>query len=277
MSNKTLKEMRKQIVLCAVSGGGGHIASSFSSLEIIWSLYQGGVLNIDPNNPLSKNRDRFILSKGHAALALYVCLADIGFFKESELERFAKSKSFLGGEPFIDVPGVETITGSLGHGLPYSIGLALGLKKKKICNKVFVLLGDGECQEGSVWESAAIASALKLDNLTIIIDNNKIQKMAYVDDIYGNPNWGNKWKAFGYSVYEVNGHDTKELIRILSKKNEFNKPRVIIANTVKGKGVSFIENNINWHYKLPSKKEWKIISNELDISEKEIEYAKSIH
>lgn len=275
--NNDLKVLRKKIILSALAGGGGHIASSFSSLEIIWALYEGKVMSVNPCNPQWENRDRFILSKGHAALALYVCLADMGFFDDSLLETFTRPNSILGGEPLNDIPGVETPTGSLGHGLSYGIGLSLGFKHKGENNKVFVLIGDGECQEGSIWEAAGLGSALQLNNLTVILDSNEIQKMDYVKNIYGNVDWKTRWESFGWIATEVDGHNVDELVSELSKENVSDKPKIVIAHTTKGKGSSIMENVVNWHYKLPSKKEWKIIRQELDISQEEIDYAKGLH
>lgn len=218
-----------------------------------------------------------ILSKGHAALALYACLAYAGFFEQEELWTFAKPESRLGGEPMIGIPGVEMATGSLGHGLSYGVGTALGMKKKNISAETYVLVGDGECQEGSIWEAANTAAALALDNLTVILDWNNLQKMDFVDKIMGSPNWVMRWKSFGWQVIEVDGHDVDALCAAFRVPHEAGKPKIILAHTIKGYGVSVMENRVNWHYHIPNKRELKACMAELGISQEEIDYAKSLH
>ena len=218
-----------------------------------------------------------ILSKGHAALALYACLAYAGFFEQEELWTFAKPESRLGGEPMIGIPGVEMATGSLGHGLSYGVGTALGMKKKNISAETYVLVGDGECQEGSIWEAANTAAALALDNLTVILDWNNLQKMDFVDKIMGSPNWVMRWKSFGWQVIEVDGHDVDALCVAFRVPHEAGKPKIILAHTIKGYGVSVMENRVNWHYHIPNKRELKACMAELGISQEEIDYAKSLH
>lgn len=277
MRNSTLKSLRKQILLSAIASGGGHIAPSYSSLEILWTLYGEQVIRVRPQQPDWEDRDRLILSKGHAALALYACLAYAGFFPQEELWSFARPGSRLGGEPIIGIPGVEMATGSLGHGLSYGVGTALGLKKKNSGVETYVLVGDGECQEGSIWEAAGSASALGLDNLTVILDCNRLQKMDLVDNVYGNPNWAMRWKSYGWQVVEVEGHNVDALKTVFQTPHEPGKPKLILAHTVKGYGVSVMENAINWHYHLPSKRELKSCMVELGISQEELDYAKSLH
>lgn len=272
-----MKSLRKQILLSAIASGGGHVAPSFSSLEILWTLYGEGVMNVRSQEPQWEGRDRLVLSKGHAALALYACLARVGFFPQEELWTFARPGSRLGGEPMIGIPGVEMATGSLGHGLSYGVGTALGMKKKNIGAETYVLVGDGECQEGSIWEAVGAATALKLDNLTVILDCNRLQKMDLVDSVYGNPDWVSRWKSCGWQVEEVDGHDVDALKSAFLRPHEAGKPKLVLARTVKGHGVSVMENVINWHYRLPNKREMKACMAELDISQEELDYAKSLH
>lgn len=277
MRDNIIRSLRKQILLSAIAGGGGHVAPSYSALEILWTLYGEGILKIHPQDPCWQERDRMILSKGHAALALYACLAYAGFFEQEELWTFAKPESRLGGEPMIGIPGVEMATGSLGHGLSYGVGTALGMKKKNISAETYVLVGDGECQEGSIWEAANTAAALALDNLTVILDWNNLQKMDFVDKIMGSPNWVMRWKSFGWQVIEVDGHDVDALCAAFRVPHEAGKPKIILAHTIKGYGVSVMENRVNWHYHIPNKRELKACMAELGISQEEIDYAKSLH
>lgn len=277
MRDNIIRSLRKQILLSAIAGGGGHVAPSYSALEILWTLYGEGILKIHPQDPCWQERDRMILSKGHAALALYACLAYAGFFEQEELWTFAKPESRLGGEPMIGIPGVEMATGSLGHGLSYGVGTALGMKKKNISAETYVLVGDGECQEGSIWEAANTAAALALDNLTVILDWNNLQKMDFVDKIMGSPNWVMRWKSFGWQVIEVDGHDVDALCAAFRVPHEAGKPKIILAHTIKGYGVSIMENRVNWHYHIPNKRELKACMAELGISQEEIDYAKSLH
>ena len=277
MRDNIIRSLRKQILLSAIAGGGGHVAPSYSALEILWTLYGEGILKIHPQDLCWQERDRMILSKGHAALALYACLAYAGFFEQEELWTFAKPESRLGGEPMIGIPGVEMATGSLGHGLSYGVGTALGMKKKNISAETYVLVGDGECQEGSIWEAANTAAALALDNLTVILDWNNLQKMDFVDKIMGSPNWVMRWKSFGWQVIEVDGHDVDALCAAFRVPHEAGKPKIILAHTIKGYGVSVMENRVNWHYHIPNKRELKACMAELGISQEEIDYAKSLH
>lgn len=277
MRDNIIRSLRKQILLSAIAGGGGHVAPSYSALEILWTLYGEGILKIHPQDPCWQERDRMILSKGHAALALYACMAYTGFFEQEELWTFAKPESRLGGEPMIGIPGVEMATGSLGHGLSYGVGTALGMKKKNISAETYVLVGDGECQEGSIWEAANTAAALALDNLTVILDWNNLQKMDFVDKIMGSPNWVMRWKSFGWQVIEVDGHDVDALCAAFRVPHEAGKPKIILAHTIKGYGVSVMENRVNWHYHIPNKRELKACMAELGISQEEIDYAKSLH
>lgn len=263
-----LRELRKKIFLTGYRGGMAHLASCFSCLEILYALYVGGILRLDAKNPTWQDRDRFILSKGHAGLALYAVLAEKGLLSADEFNSYLQPGGVIGGEPCRrDSQWIETATGSLGHGLSFAIGIALALKLKKSPAKVYVLLGDGELQEGTVWEAAMSAAALKLDNIVAILDCNEIQKMDFVNKTIGEPRWQEKWTAFGWNVTETDGHDVAALMQCLNEENTTGKPLFIIAHTVKGKGVSVMEQNPNWHFKLPkSKKEKAAFREELGIS-----------
>lgn len=267
LQNKA-RELRKIIFESICQCGGGHIAGSLSIVEILTVLYYG-VLKVDAKNPKDSARDRFILSKGHAGIALYAILADKGFFPKSELNKFGRKGGILGGHPDMHkVPGIEASTGSLGHGFPFGIGIALSGKLYKKGYRVFVLLGDGECQEGSVWEAAMFAPQHKLDNLIAIIDYNKIQAMDRLDNIVTLNPLADKWQAFGWEVREVDGHNLRALRETLeSAPFKKGKPSLIIAHTVKGKGISFMENTPIWHYRLPNRKEMKIACKELNIGD----------
>lgn len=267
-----LKQMRKRIYLTAEKGGIGHLASSFSCLEILCALYLGGVMKHDPARPDMPERDRLVLSKGHAGLALYTVMCAAGYLSEDRLGSYLQPGSDIGGEPSIrDLRGVEASTGSLGHGLSVGLGMALGQKLDGLGARTFVILGDGECQEGSVWEACISAAALKLDNLTAILDMNNIQKMGTTEAVMGVVDWRQKFEAFGWTVTETDGHDLDALTETLSRKNESGRPLLVIARTVKGKGVSIMENNPIWHFKLPNRKERKVFFEELGITEAEWE------
>ena len=268
-----LKKLRKQIFLTGFKGGMAHLASCFSCLEILYALYAGNVLKIDKDNSKWRDRDRFILSKGHAGLALYAMLNHIGLMTDSEFTSYLQPEGAIGGEPCCrDNQWIETATGSLGHGLSFATGQAMALKLKKSKARVYVLLGDGEIQEGTVWEAAMSAVAMKLDNLVAILDCNEIQKMDFIEKTIGEPHWRDKWEAFGWHVEEVDGHNIVSLRDCLLENNEQGKPRLIIAHTIKGKGVPIMEQNPNWHFKLPkSKKEKMAFAQALDISEEEWE------
>ena len=274
MDNELLN-LRKKIFLTGYSASIAHLASAFSIVEILYVLYLKNILKYNPKNPEQEDRDLFILSKGHGSLALYVTLCEAGFFDEKTLNGFSKPGSYLGGEPCIPhIPGVEASTGSLGHGLSIGTGMALAKKLDKKDNKIYVLLGDGECEEGTVWEAAMFASHYNLNNLVAIIDNNKLQKMDTLEKVMGINSWKNVFESLNWEIREVDGHDVEQLEKVLKKPNNSEKPLLIIANTVKGKGVSIVENNPKWHWKLPNKKELKVFMKELNVSEEEIELCK---
>lgn len=225
------------------------IASSLSPIEIFVSLYYGGILNFDPAHPLTENRDRCIISKGHGSISMYPILADLGFFPLDELSRVCKTGSFLGGIPDPVIPGYETINGSLGHGLGVACGIALALKTKKKPQQVFVVTGDGELHEGANWEAIMFASHHRLDNLHLIIDNNKISMLDYTDNIISHESFIERLQAFGWECVEVNGHDVEKTHAMLfNMKSHFHgKPKALIAHTKKGNGVPSLENQALCH------------------------------
>jgi transketolase len=269
------RDLRKKIFLAAYSGGVGHLASAFSAVEILQALYIDRVMNFDSANPDWEERDYFVLSKGHGSLALYVALAEVGFFPKEELFKFCQSGGLLGGEPHsLETPGVEASTGSLGHGLGIAVGIALALKVDKKPNCVYVLVGDGECQEGSIWEAIMSGTAFGLDNLTVIIDRNRIQKMDFVDKIMGMDNLDEQISSFGWHVKNCDGHDATAIKNKLTDKWETGKPRCLIAETIKGKGLSLMENNPAWHWRMPGKKELKTFMAELNITQEELDECK---
>ena len=266
-----MKKIRKEIFLVANRASIAHIASAFSIVETLYVLYEEGVLKYDSKNPNWEERDYFVLSKGHGSLALYYELYQNGFFDRETFYSFSSADSILGGEPcYPTIPGVECSTGSLGHGLNFAVGVALSKKMDCRAEKVYCLIGDGECEEGSTWEALMFACKQSLDNLTILVDSNRIQKMDFLTSIMGIDSWKNHFEAFGCQVEVVNGHCVSEIKKVLTSENKSQKPRVVILNTVKGKGVSIMENNPAWHWKLPNKKELKYFMNELSISEEEI-------
>ena len=231
---------------------GAHIASVLSVADIIAVLYND-ILNIEPNNPKKEDRDRFILSKGHATLGVYAALAEKGFFDIKELNTFYSDGSKLIGHiSHKGVLGVEFSSGSLGHGLPVAAGRAYAIKKDGGKSFSYVVMGDGECDEGSVWEAVLFAHHFKLDNLVAIVDYNKMQSLTTCEETLSLAPFGEKWKAFGWNVLECDGHNIDELKNALSKDRVVkDKPSVVIAHTIKGKGISFMENNILWHYRFP--------------------------
>lgn len=244
------KALRRTIVKILEASGRGHVASAFSLIEILRVLYDD-FLKVDPENCWWEHRDRFILSKGHGCLALYSVLADRGFFPKDELLSFCKPHSILGGHPERGkIPGVEASTGSLGHGLSIGIGMALNARFEGQGHRVVVVMGDGESNEGSVWEAALSASKHRLSNLVAFIDYNKQQSYSTTEEVLSLEPILDKWRAFGFATEEVNGHDVEALRRALGRiPFDSNKPSMIICHTIKGKGVPFIEGDLNWHHK----------------------------
>lgn len=228
-----------------------HIGSCLSMADILATLYTQ-TMRIDPLRPSDPTRDRFILSKGHAAAILYATLAERGFFPITELESYCESGSRLTGHVSHGVPGVEVSTGSLGHGLPIAVGIALGVRAQASGARVFCLLSDGECDEGSSWEAILFAPHHKLDNLVAIVDFNKIQSFGRVSEVLELEPFADKWRAFRWNVVEVDGHDVDALSRTFAEPAKLGQPTVVIAHTIKGKGVSYMEDKLEWHYKSPS-------------------------
>ena len=246
-------------------GGSSHIGSALSIADILAVLY-GGVLRLNVNNPKAPDRDRFILSKGHAGAAVYAVLAELGFFTKEKLKTHYKDGSDLCGHvSHKGIPGVELSTGSLGHGLSIGAGMALGAKIDDKVHRVFVLLSDGECDEGSNWEAILFASHHRLDNLAAIVDYNKIQSLASVEETLSLEPFADKLRSFGWVVREVDGHDHPQLQKSLSDlPAEIGRPTAVIAHTTKGKGVSFMENTVLWHYRCPKGEEFDAALKELE-------------
>ena len=251
------KWVRQQVLEMCLVAGAGHIAPAFSSTEIFVALYHGGFLRVDPKNPSWEDRDRFILSKGQACAALYAVLADLGFFPVDELKTYTSAGSRLGGHSESNIPGVEAFTGSLGHGLPMSVGIALTAKMDGRDYLSVALLGDGECQEGSIWEAAMLASHHKLDNLIILVDRNYLQATNLTEDAVSLEPFDRKWEAFGWEATIIDGHSFEQILTTLDdlKSRRSGKPKAVIAKTTKGKGVSYMENKPIWHYRIPGSKE----------------------
>lgn len=242
-----LKDIRRDILDMAEHSS--HVAAALSCVEIIAALYSG-VLRIKPDAPQDNDRDIFILSKGHGCMALYAVLAQVGFIDRGLLKTYSTNGSCLAEHPMAcKVPGVEFATGTLGHGLAVAAGIAKAFKLLSKKFRTFVLLGDGECDEGSVWESVAAARVHRLDNLTAIIDWNGLQASGSCRDVSSGINLPDCWKAFGWQVIEVDGHDFQALKESFSTCNQKSKPRVVFCRTVKGKGIAFMENNLEWHYR----------------------------
>jgi transketolase len=246
------RKVRRHALRMVSKGGSSHIGSIFSMADIAAVLY-GRVLDVDPKAPGKPDRDRFILSKGHAGAGVYACLAERGFFPVEKLDTHYQDGSDLSGHvSHKGIPGVELSTGSLGQGLPVGAGMALSAKRDGAPQRVFVLVGDGECDEGSTWEAALFAGHHHLDNLVTIVDCNGIQSLAPTAETLDLEPFPDKWRAFGWSVVEVDGHDHEALFAALSSvPAQTGRPTCVIARTVKGKGVSFMENSVLWHYRCP--------------------------
>ncbi len=258
--------LRKRLLEVIYHAGAGHTGGSLSCLDILNVLYNR-ILRVSPETFADPNRDRYIQSKGHSVEALYVVLADRGFFREAELDSLCRYQSRFIGHPTRKVPGIEMNTGALGHGLPISVGLALAGKMDQAGYRVFTLLGDGELAEGSNWEAAMAAAHHRLDNLTAILDHNALQITGRTREVCSNEPLEEKFRAFGWTVHTVNGHDVSELTVALSQPPREARPACIIANTVKGRGVSFIEDVAKWHHRVPSEQELRQALSELDSAE----------
>jgi len=240
------KELRLSILNAIYRSGKGHIGGAYSCMDILVALYYGGIMKFDPKNPKWDQRDRFIMSKGHAGIALYAILSDLGYFNKSELELF-NNGNMLGEHPDNNIPGIEINSGSLGHGLGIGAGMALAAKMNANKYRTFVLLGDGECYEGSIWEAAMFAAHHNLKNLTAIVDRNGLCIHGTTEEINHLDPLDKKFESFGWYVDNIDGHNINEIISNI-KVNHSSKPRMVIANTVKGKGVSFMENVSSWHH-----------------------------
>jgi len=257
-----LINIKKAIVQMAHYSKASHVASCLSVVEILYVLYFKK-MNIDPLDPQKYDRDKLILSKGHSSAALYAVLAEKGYFSKEYLGKYYVDNGILPGH--LDknsVPGVEVSTGSLGHGLSIGLGMAIANRYNKNSGRIYVILGDGECNEGSVWEAVMLAATQKLDNLTVIVDYNQFQAFGRTNEIIDQRNMSDRWRTFGWEAYEVNGHNVNQLEDVFNKAQA--GPKVIVAHTTKGKGVSFMENRLEWHYKSPNNEQCEIAMRELD-------------
>jgi transketolase len=240
-----------------------HIASILSVADIVAVLYSG-VMKVNPRNPRGPERDRFVLSKGHAGVAVYAALAELGFFKLEELNTYYSDGSRLSGHvSHKNIPGVELSTGSLGHGVCVACGMAMAAKLNEQPHHVWCIVGDGECNEGAVWETALFANRYLLDNFTVIVDCNGMQAMGFTKDVMPIDNLAEKWRCFGWDTADVDGHDHKQLRAAFCSQTK-GKPRCIVAHTIKGKGISHMENNLLWHYRDPQAESYEQAVRELE-------------
>ena len=258
-------EVRKGIIEAVYSGKSGHPGGSLSIADILTVLYFNE-MNIDEKNPKWEDRDRLVLSKGHCSPALYSCLANRGFFGVEKLKTFRNINSNLQGHPDMNkVPGVDMTTGSLGQGLSSANGMAIAGKMNNKNYRVYCILGDGEIEEGQVWEAAMASNKYKLDNLCVIIDNNNLQIDGTIEEVMSSYPIDEKFRSFGFEIIKINGHDIDEILKAFEvAKNIKGKPTCIIAKTIKGKGVSYMENQVGWHGKAPNEEQYKLAINELE-------------
>jgi len=265
--------VRRNILRMIKSSKAGHIGGALSIADVITALYFK-IMRVDPKNPGWSERDRFVLSAGHKCLALYAVLAEKGFFDKSVLDTYGKLKSRLPGHPdMYKIPGIESNTGALGHGLAIAGGMALGLRMDKIDAKVYVVMGDGELAEGSNWEAAAASSHHKLDNLLVFVDRNRLQISGKTTEVMNYEPLDKRWEAFGWSVREINGHDMVEIVdNATDIPFEPGKPSLIIANTIKSKGFSFAEDRVNYHYWKATPEEIEMAENDLNELERRLEH-----
>ncbi len=255
------RQIRRRDVQAVFEAGAGHIGGEMSATDILTALYFR-VLRISPDEPKRPDRDRFVLSKGHVALALYVTLAKRGFIPEEEISTFLKPHSRLNGHPNCNkVPGVETNTGPLGHGLPVAVGMAKAAKLTGAGYHTYVMTGDGEMQEGSNWEAISAAAQFGLNNLTLIIDHNRFQQGASLADTNNLAPFGPKLTAFGWDVTEIDGNNMAEIVPALERRGD--RPHCIVAHTNKGHGISFMQDRVDWHHKVPNEEQYKIALSEL--------------
>lgn len=262
---------RKTLIKLIYSAKAGHTGGSLSCVDLLNVLYNH-VMNITPENFVQRDRDHYIHSKGHAVEALYAVLADKGFFPWEDLDTVGKYLSHYAGHPTRDIPGIEQNTGALGHGLSFAVGMAIAAKKDNLNSKIFTIMGDGELEEGSVWEASVAAAHYKLDNLTAIVDRNTLQISGRTEDVMALEPLVDKFSSFGYSVREVDGNDIPKLVELFDQLPfDKGKPNLVIAHTTKGKGISFIEDKAPWHHKVPTETEFQIALRELGLAEKDLE------
>ena len=255
--NRIATNMRVNIIETSSRTGTPHLASCLSIVDLLTALYFS-VLRIDPINPRDMGRDRFILSKGHGAMALFHILAHRGFYSEEMLLNYGEDGGIFAEHPPAPdhLPGIEAATGSLGHGLPIALGIALAARIQKLSYNVYTILGDGECNEGSIWECAMLAAAQRVNNLCAIVDFNKWQATGRSQEVLALDSLVDKWRAFGWDTHEIDGHDIEAIFSALANfPSASDKPTAIIAHTIKGKGVSFMEDDNNWHYRIPAEDE----------------------
>jgi transketolase len=246
------KRIRSKALEMCINAGKGHLGGSFSCTDILVALYYGDILNASPLFKDNPDRNRLIFSKGHAMLSLYVILGDLGFFDTKELETYGKNGTMLGDHPDHMIPGIEIASGSLGHGLSIACGLALSAKMNNRNFLTVAILGDAECNEGSVWEAAMFGQNYKLDNLIAVIDNNKLGATDFTGNFSGSVLMEDKWQSFGWQTIKIEGHNFRDILSGFERaKQSKDRPTAIIAETIKGKGVSFMENKANWHHGAP--------------------------
>jgi len=248
--------MRRTLFEMVVKHGAGCLPSCLSMVEVLISLYYGGVANVVAGEPRHAKRDRILISKGHAAMAQYPILADYGFFPKAELERFSEPGGLLGIYADFRVPGIEGISGSLGHGIGMGAGICLAARADGQDHRSFVVVGDGECYEGSIWESAMFAAHHRLENLVVVVDRNQLCILGRTEELLSLGSLEDKWRSFGWDVASVDGHSYKALLGAFDRVGHTDgKPYVIISNSVKGKGISFMEGNAEWHNKIPNEQQ----------------------
>lgn len=260
---KKAQNVRLQVLDTISKSLKGHIGGTFSCIDILAALYYGKILNFKPDYTRWEERDRFIIGKGHACLALYHIWIDLGFFDASKIGDYGKNNSTLGGQLHISTPGVEYNTGSLGHAVGVGAGMALAAKMDGKKYKIVFLIGDGECAEGSIWESIMFAAKHKLNNLIGIVDRNRLSVTDVIEEDDGSGRLDDKFRACGWKVVNINGHIFPEILSAFDNLNQLQQPLIIIADTVKGKGVSFMENGAKWHHDIPSKEEFELARREL--------------
>lgn len=259
------RDLRKKVVTMIYEAQSGHPGGSLSAADFVTACYFRE-MNVDPKNPKWEDRDRFVLSKGHVCPIQYAALGTLGFFPEEVLHTLRKEGSPLQGHPNMHCPGIDIPTGSLGQGFACAVGMAIAGKMDKKSYRVFSVLGDGECQEGEIWEAAQTAHKYELDNLIIFVDNNNLQIDGTTDEVMPNIDLGAKFKAFGFDVYYINGHDMEEIVRTFDviRMRPDHKPKCIIGQTVKGKGVSYMENVAGWHGNAPNKEQYEQAMKDLE-------------